>query len=128
MNLGHRIKDLRIKNNLTQVELAEKLGVKKSTISGYENNMRKPNYEVIAKLVEALDVTFNDLLGDVRDTYYTEELKQLLSEEEKKIFDIGNLDYIQLAHEMAKNEIPIEDVKAALAIVQSARKNAKKGR
>ena len=40
MTLGERIKELRKKNGLTQVGLAEKLDVTKGTVSTWETNSR----------------------------------------------------------------------------------------
>lgn len=37
MEMGDRIRELRLKNKLTQDELAEKLGLQKSAIAKYEN-------------------------------------------------------------------------------------------
>jgi transcriptional regulator with XRE-family HTH domain len=49
-----RIKELRIKNNLTMEVLAEKIGVSKSTIAKWENgyveNMRQDNILKLSKL------------------------------------------------------------------------------
>ena len=36
---GTKIKDLRIKNGMSQVELAEKVGISKQTLYKYENNV-----------------------------------------------------------------------------------------
>lgn len=39
MNIGYKIKELRQKNNLTQEQLAEHLGVSFQAISRWENNI-----------------------------------------------------------------------------------------
>ena len=41
MNLGFRIKHLRIEKELTQEELANTIGMKKPTVSLYESNNRR---------------------------------------------------------------------------------------
>ena len=46
----NRIKSLREELNMTQQELANKLQGAKSTIAMYENETRKPSYEVLIKL------------------------------------------------------------------------------
>jgi len=48
---------------LTQVELAERLGVQQSTISHIENELRDPSVELLFKLADALDVTIDELIG-----------------------------------------------------------------
>ena len=44
-----RLKEGRINAGLTQEQLAEKLGIAKSTLSGYESGNREPTVATIAK-------------------------------------------------------------------------------
>ena len=46
MNLGNKITDLRKQNNLSQEELAEKVGVTRQTISKWELDKEKYSYEI----------------------------------------------------------------------------------
>ena len=62
--IGKRIKDLRTKYKFTQTELAEKVGVTKSTIAAYENDSRQPSYEVLVKLASVFRVSIDSLLLD----------------------------------------------------------------
>ena len=48
--IGQRIKELRNKHRYTQIELAEKVGVTKSTIAAYENDTRLPSFEVLIRM------------------------------------------------------------------------------
>lgn len=64
LEIGNRIKEARNEKGLTQKALAEKLDVSTITIQNYENNRRKPSLEMINKISEALDMTFNDLVND----------------------------------------------------------------
>ena len=60
--IGNKIKELRNKYKFTQTELAEKVGVTKSTIAAYENDSRQPSYEVLIKMAEAFKVSIDSLL------------------------------------------------------------------
>ena len=62
--IGKRIKELRRKYKLTQTELAEKVGVTKSTIAAYENDSRQPSYEVLIKMANAFKVSIDSILLD----------------------------------------------------------------
>lgn len=62
--LGKRIKELRNKYKYTQTELAEKVGVTKSTIAAYENDSRQPSYEVLIKMAMVFKVSIDSLLLD----------------------------------------------------------------
>lgn len=69
MKIGGRIKELRLLNNLTQKELANKLGLTPKMISFYENSERTPPIDIILKLVSIFDVSSDYLLG-LTDSYY----------------------------------------------------------
>lgn len=70
MDMGQRIKELRIEKGLTQEELAEKLGMQKSAIAKYENG-RATNLKrsTIEKMCEIFDCSPSYLLG-VKDGEY----------------------------------------------------------
>lgn len=55
------IKDLRIKAGLTQVELAEKLGVGQSCVAGWETGAKVPRTMQLPEIAKALGCTVNDL-------------------------------------------------------------------
>lgn len=59
--IGNRIKYYRNINKLTQVELGEKLGVKKATVSHYENGIRTPDQNNLFELAEIFDTSIDDL-------------------------------------------------------------------
>lgn len=59
-----RLKESRIKAGLTQEQLAEKLGIAKSTLSGYESGNREPTVATIAKILEILNIDANYLYQD----------------------------------------------------------------
>ena len=64
MNLtfGEKIKDARKSKNLTQKQLAEKIGAKHNSVSDWENNKNRPDAVTIEFLCKALDITPNYLL------------------------------------------------------------------
>ena len=59
-----RIKEARTVAGMTQLQLAEVLGVAKSTISSYENGDRDPPPNMIFKLINALGIDANYLFQD----------------------------------------------------------------
>ena len=58
-----RLKLLREERNLSQADLADKLGVSRGSISFYENCDRTPDIEFLVKASDFFDVSFNYLLG-----------------------------------------------------------------
>jgi len=60
--LGNRIEQSRRNANLTQYQLAKKLGISQKNISKYENNESVPNGLIIRDLARILEVTADYLL------------------------------------------------------------------
>ena len=56
------LKILRIKANLKQSELAEKVGVKQRDISKFENNLSEPKLSTAAKIAKVLKCNIEDIL------------------------------------------------------------------
>lgn len=63
INLGNKLKTLRIQRQMTLKDVACRVGVSKSIISAYENGSRRPSYEMLIKLARLFNVTTDYLLG-----------------------------------------------------------------
>lgn len=61
--LADRIKKLRKKKGVSQLQLAEAIGVKKNTVSTWERGTRKPDLNALCLLSEYFDVSLEYLLG-----------------------------------------------------------------
>lgn len=57
-----RVKDLRLKNNKKQEDVANYLGVAKSTYNKYENGKRKFNNDVVKQLADYYNIKVSDLV------------------------------------------------------------------
>lgn len=53
--VGKILKFMRIKGGYKQEEIAALLGLKQSTISGYETDFSEPNYETVARIADICD-------------------------------------------------------------------------
>ena len=58
-----RIKELREDSDLTQLELAEVLGITQRTISYYENNQREIPVNVLVKYAKYFNVSLDYICG-----------------------------------------------------------------
>ena len=58
-----RLKTLRLKNNLTYVELSKLLLVNKSTVYDWENRGKEPSYFTLIKLVKLFNTSIDYILG-----------------------------------------------------------------
>lgn len=71
MSLGERIKIIRKSNSLSQKIFAEKIGVKQSTLSCYENGISLPSIDVLIRIAFVFDVSIDwlcELTNNVNDT------------------------------------------------------------
>ena len=69
----NRIADLRKKINLTQKQLAEKLGINAVSLSRYETGEREPSFEILQKMSELFgNVSINYIMGqeDVQSYHF----------------------------------------------------------
>ena len=67
--IGQFIAENRKKQNMTQVQLAEKLGVTGKTVSRWENGNYMPDLSLLQPLAKELGITLNELLrGEYIDT------------------------------------------------------------
>ena len=67
-NFPNVFKSLRIKSGLTQQQMAEKLGLSRSTIGMYENGEREPSFEILEHIADLFNVDMNYLIGKTEST------------------------------------------------------------
>ena len=78
---SERLKQLRKEKGLTQVTLAETLGVSKGTVAMWETEKRMPGFDMLARLSELFDKRVDYIIGTSEDrrsaTLTEEEVAQL---------------------------------------------------
>ena len=62
-----RLRAARDKRGLNQDDLAKRAGLQSSAISHFETGTRKPSFDNLRRLADALDVTTDYLLGRVKE-------------------------------------------------------------
>ena len=63
MTFGKSLREIRLENSLTQVQLAKKLGVTDSAIRHWETQGREPDFKMLCNIAKILEVTVGQLLG-----------------------------------------------------------------
>lgn len=110
-NFKNVFKSLRIKEGLTQDELAKKLGISRSTVSMYERGEREPDFETLEIIADFFNVDMNYLTGNENENYYvdlqTRQMAQELFENKdlRMLFDATrnvSKDDLKLVYEMVK--------------------------
>ncbi len=63
--MNDRMRQARLAKNLSQTELAKRIGVSRQTINMIENDGYNPTIELCIRICKELDVTLNDLFWEV---------------------------------------------------------------
>ncbi len=63
VDFGDRLKELRKRSDLSQEQLAQRLGITKGMISSYETSMRMPSYPILLKIAHLFNTSTDYLLG-----------------------------------------------------------------
>lgn len=64
--IGYKLRELRESKGLTQKQLGKLLGVSASEVSAYENDFRRPPYEVLVGYSRIFKVSTDFILGTKR--------------------------------------------------------------
>ena len=78
-SIGKFISQKRKEQNMTQEQLAEKLGVSNKTVSKWECGRCMPDYSIVKPLCQELDITVSELMdGEDKGTHNDELLLNML--------------------------------------------------
>ena len=80
--LNEQIRELRNIRGMSQIQLANKLGVTKQSVSNWENDNILPSIEMLVKIANFFEVSTDYLLGL----------------DKKRTLDVENLTEIQISH------------------------------
>ena len=133
--LGKNIKMYRKERKMTQDELAEKLNVAKGTLSTWERDDKRPSYQKLEKLCEVLNVSMNNLVEEIKESYSSifdepvwVEAQPSPKELEKFARDIAKLDHygLEAINSILKVELYRCEVQGTLRSVDDYTINIKK--
>lgn len=131
--MDFKLRELRKKRNLTQVELGDLLGISHQNISKYETGLIVPDIFILAKLADFFDVTLDYLVGrnfheykyDKSSSYVSEKL---LINEYNKYDRIYKDDILKLLRNISAEELkllsayidlPIEERSKLIQLMES---------
>ena len=84
MSLGKVIRKYRKNRNLTQEEMAGRLGVTASAVNKWENENSYPDITLLAPIARLLDISLDTLLS-FREDLTTEEINEIVCEADSKL-------------------------------------------
>ena len=115
------LKQIRNRDNLSQAELAQKLGVAKSTIGMYESGKREPDFETLESIADFFNVDMNFLLGrdgSENDHYYLNDETRQIAQEAFENPELRTLFHVA-------RDIPPERLKAHIEFMKSLKRQEK---
>lgn len=80
-----RLQSLRTRRNLSQDELAKRAGLQATAVSHFETGTRKPSFDNLRRLADALETTVDYLMGR------TNEPESVVTEGDQLFRDFQNL-------------------------------------
>ena len=76
MNLADNLKKIRKENNLSQEDLADKLGVSRQSVSKWESKQAYPEMDKVLQLCKMFNLNIDDLLNqDINDVNNKKQVK-----------------------------------------------------
>ena len=61
MQIGKKLKELRLTDGLTQQQLANELNISRVNYTRYETDKARPDYETLIKIADFYDISLDDL-------------------------------------------------------------------
>ncbi len=92
MSISERIKKLRIENNLTQSDLAEKVGLTYVQIGRYEKGKSSPSSDILQKLAVALNTSSDFLMNGNTQQVEAQLTDRELIQQFKEVENMNNDD------------------------------------
>lgn len=115
-NIGKTIRTMRMSRGMSQADLANRIGKKRSAVGNYENGTREPDLDTIEALADAFNVSMADLLSHETDEEDLWELREQLRRDPER----------HILFSMARNA-KIEDVRRAVAVIDALKKASDPG-
>jgi putative transcriptional regulator len=110
MEFSERLKNLRKQAQLTQVDVAEKLGISQPAYASWERGVKKPTQENLVKIAQILNVSVDYLVGNSENT--EDELDNIellfrmnskgMTDEEKEIFRKELIEFMEERRKLIK--------------------------
>ena len=116
MEFKDRLKELRKRRGLSQVALADRLGLSKSTIGAYETGDIKPSIEALNAIADFFNVDLNYLMGaEDGSTYYLDPEAAEIAKE------IANRKDLRILFD-ATRDISAEEMAVIIKMVEGLKK------
>ena len=104
MNVGKTIAELRKKNNMTQIEVADILGVSYQAVSKWERDESLPDIALLPQIADLFHITIDQLLRGGFEINQEEDTKEIATE------SLNNEITEFVHHELEKENPPVDEL------------------
>lgn len=96
-DISANLKKFRYVNEMTQQEVADKLGIDRTTYSKYEGGRANPQFDNVLKLASIFGISVSDICGTDKPLYGLSDGTQLNDEEARLLLDFKGLSEMRKA-------------------------------
>lgn len=107
MNIGNNIRSLRKQKNLTQEQVAEKLGVSYQAVSRWENNANTPDIALLPEIASVFGVSIDTLFAKNIEGF-SDELSFIRDDDVIRIIQMRGTKVIKVTPQPSSVDPPIE--------------------
>ncbi|HEM2820579.1 TPA: helix-turn-helix domain-containing protein [Streptococcus suis] len=119
--IGQRLRELRLKHNLEQIEVAQKLGYKSdTTISKWENGKNLPTGKKLILLAQLFNTTTDEiLLGETTPTTAPNSLVEQISDKVVQLTEPNQKSVLRYSSELLDKQNTVENSKNTVNELQA---------
>ncbi|HEM6393768.1 TPA: helix-turn-helix domain-containing protein [Streptococcus suis] len=119
--IGQRLRELRLKHNLEQIEVAQKLGYKSdTTISKWENGKNLPTGKKLILLAQLFNTTTDEiLLGETTPTTAPNSLVEQISDKVVQLTEPNQKNVLRYSSELLDKQNTVTDSKNTVNELQA---------
>jgi transcriptional regulator with XRE-family HTH domain len=118
---GERLKQLRLEQGLTQIQLAKYLNTTHSTVNRYEKGVHQPDMDTLNRLAEYFNVTTDYLLGRTEERNNSEKVSEALQDdpELQEFWDmLKDREDLQILFKQTKN-LDAKEIQQIIRIIKA---------
>jgi len=116
MIFEERLRKLRTNLGITQKELADKIGVSRTTIGGYETKGKEPSYNTLIKIAKTLNCSLDFLLGYAEEESSNNGVQQISPKLKASYEKLSKREDLQLLFKETENLNP-DSIKRIVKII-----------
>ncbi|HFI0107165.1 TPA: XRE family transcriptional regulator [Streptococcus suis] len=116
--VGQKIKDFRLSRNMTQKELAERIGMGDTTIVNYEKGIRTPKKNTLFKISEVLKTSIDDFFPPITTTAPNSLIEQI-SDKVVQLTEPNQKNVLRYSSELLDRQNTVEDSKNTVSELQA---------